>query len=159
MIDALDDYDEENIIEVDQDDWNLIESPEKISTRGIGPCAGVIIHNPELKRVAMGHFVSPDSRIFLDFLESTRKRLGDFLQREVYLSGISPMGNSKEELKEFQRVRNHLVNIFELEGYSKSQVEIDWNDNDNISCDLYADPQKGKITIFKKDFSSLMDLK
>lgn len=133
-----------NADEVSQGEWLTGESPDKLFTTGLGPCAGVLVHNPKERRAALGHFVEPRMKVegFADFVKKARQSLGEVVDQVVYMAGVAPEDQSKEAQEESAKVREHVVTAFLKSGYAESQLRQEWNQPDQYAI-LGVDTESG----------------
>lgn len=133
-----------NAEEVSQGEWLTGESPEKLFTTGLGPCAGVLVHNPKDRKAALGHFVEPRMKLegFADFVKKARHSLGAVVDQVVYLAGVAPDDQSKEAQEESAKVRDYILKAFLKNGYEESQLRQEWNQLDQYAI-LGVDTESG----------------
>src|SRR5580692_10970382 len=82
---------EAGIIAVDQWEHKVAYAPAIIETTGLGPCTGLIIYDPEKKKVFVGHFI--DMGVDTNFEEVEKDIIREFPDRsntKVWLGGITP---------------------------------------------------------------------
>ena len=154
---TLDRWIDEGAIDIPQGGWESAEAPEKLLTTGLGPCAGVLVHNPKARKAALGHFVEPRMKLegFAELVRHARDEMGRILDQIVVLAGVSPEDRSKEAQEESREIRRHIVRAFVRAGYSEAQIRQAWNGLDELS-NLAVDTESGKVICVKKDYSGLV---
>lgn len=156
-LDILEEWRSGKAVEVEQGEWDAAEAPEKLVTTGLGPCAGVLVHNPKERKAAMGHFVEPRMKLegFVDLVRHARSEMGDILDQVVYLAGTSPEDRSKEAQGDCEEIRRYVVKVFIENGYASSQLRKNWNGPDE-SASLAVDTESGKVLHIKNDYGALL---
>jgi hypothetical protein len=154
IMSELDKFDNEAVIEVAQEDWEMAVGSELIKTTGLGPCAGVLVYNHREKKALLGHFVNPDeSRLFAGFVEEMHSEMGEVIDQKAYLAGVAPVDQSKEAQKEALYIRHRLEDLIARLGLPEGAILVSWND-ENEMASIYVDVEVGNVIIRKK---SLID--
>jgi|GEM_PF-2015679 len=141
---------------VDQGEWADARKPQKLFTTGIGPCTGVLVHNPKERRAALGHFVDPrvDLEEFYSLVKFARREMGKVLDQVVYLSGVAPMDHGKKSRREAKEIRGFVTTAFLEMGYSRDQMHKLWNGLDEAAT-MAVDTESGKVAVNHYDYSHL----
>lgn len=142
--------------EVGQGEWVGAERPEKLFTTGLGPCVGILVHNPERSKAVLGHFVDPRMELedFYGLVKHARAKMGEVLDQIVYLSGVAPIDESRKGLREAREIRKFVVESFLEMGYSKGQLSKSWNGLGEAAT-MAVDTESGEVAVNHFDYSHL----
>ena len=159
QIDILEIMDHPDAEEVGQGSWVDVERPEKAYTAGLGPCAGVLVHNPKEASAVLGHFVDPRMKVedFYGLVKHARGRMGKVVDQVVYLSGVAPEDSRQRSLHEARGVRKFVKEAFLQSGYQEEQIRASWNKVDHAAT-MAVDTESGKVVVSHSDYSHLSDL-
>ena len=82
-------------IKVGMADLNVCESPNSITTLGLGSCVGVVLYDPAVKKCGMVHVMLPDSKAI-----TNNQNIAKFADTgiEECLRRVLAMGAKKERL-------------------------------------------------------------
>lgn len=153
----LDKFEEEDVIDVQQGHWEVAQTPELIKTTGIGPCAGILVHNPILKKVALSHFVDPIEGPKVPSLIFYLKRgMGEIEDLKVHLAGMGPDDLPPEELKALESTREKLTDFFQSLGIAEEKIATHWNEEGKYT-NMYADTETGDVQVVTKAIDTFED--
>lgn len=101
-LETLEQWIDNGVLDVPQGEWDMIRAPEKLLTTGLGPCTGILVHNPRIKKAILAHLVDPrfEKENFAELLNYVRDDMGEALELGVYLGGIGPENIGKRHIRE-----------------------------------------------------------
>lgn len=134
---------EPETIEVNQFEWKLATPPHSIETTGMGPCVGVIVYDPALKKAMCGHYPSPE-RYLDNMLDETVKNFPDKSRLKVYVGGGSPSGDD-QPYTATKKTREYVKKALASYGFQNSQISIKWTDSSWESTIMRIDPAIGEV--------------
>jgi hypothetical protein len=156
-LDTLEQWIDNGALEVPQGEWDMVRAPEKILTTGLGPCTGILVHNPRIQKAVLAHLVDPrfEGEGFVELLNYLREGMGEILELGVYLGGAGPESIRKGQLRECRRIRKFVEGALLDLGVRQRQIRKIWN-GPNESATMAVDTGGGKVIHIKKDFSDLL---
>jgi len=156
-LELLEQWIDDGVLDVPQGEWDMARAPEKLLTTGLGPCTGILVHNPVLKKAALAHMVDPqfEKRNFAELLDYIRGGMGEVLDLGVYLGGAASESIGKKEIRECKRIRKYVEDALLGLGIRERQIHKVWN-GPNESATMAVDTASGKVIHIKRDFSALL---
>ena len=136
-------YNEPEIVTVGQFEWKIVEGNVIAETTGMGPCFGVVIYDPEIKKAIIGHFPEPDmTSDFEQMIEEAKKLFNDIKRIDVYLGGGGPLSNSRRDIKHCKKNRKFVEYTLKSNGFKN--LKINYNDSTDNTV-LRVNTESGKI--------------
>ncbi len=123
---------ERQVIKVNQNECKFAEYPNIIETMGLGPCIGIIIHDPEKKAAFVGHY--PEPRLhFNEIFDKSKEFFKDKKRLKVYIGGGAPDIYDAPNFTTDKEIRKFVKNKLEEEGFHKSQITTKYQDSTEIT--------------------------
>ncbi len=136
-------------IEVDQGEWKIATPPNSIETTGLGPCVGIIVYDPELKKAMCGHFTWPEHGLN-EMLNEAAKIFPDKNRLKIYVGGRNPSDDDPPYT--FTKAkREYVKNSLASHGFQNSQITIKWSDSSSEITVMRIDPSVGEIEYDQED--------
>ena len=135
--------------EVGENEWKIVTPPNTIETTGLGPCVGIIVYDPELKKAMCGHYVWPE--IGLDeMLDEAIKIFPDKSRLKIYVGGRNPRDDDPPYT--FTKAkREYVKQSLASHGFQNSQISIKWSDSSRESTVMRIDPGMGDVEYDQKE--------
>lgn len=130
-------------IQVDQNEWKIVTPPNFIETTGLGPCVGIIVYDPELKKAMCGHFTWPEYGLD-EMLDEATKIFPDKSRLQIYGGGRNPSDDDPPYT--FTKAkREYVKKSLASHGFQNSQITIRWSDSSRESTVMRIDPAVGDV--------------
>ncbi|QFI38153.1 hypothetical protein FR932_10005 [Moritella marina ATCC 15381] len=133
------------MITIEQGEWQCIteyEYGDMINTGGLGPCTGIVMHDPVSKIVIAGHFTDPDTHEdykLSAMISCANSQFTNSSQVNVTVTGRVGDTDSQSEFEE---------SLGTMLSPSKYNIIYEWPDASVDSIDLEIDPESGDTDTF-----------
>jgi hypothetical protein len=143
-------------VQLDQGEWAWRQGEGVIETAALGPCTGIIIHDPVRKIAVVGHFTDPlmERGEFGRMLDAAVTALGSLDGVDVWLGGGAPVimeFDPKGTIAHSKARRAFVVQAVLDRGFDPGRLHVDWNRDDLDSVVMRCDLATGEVVYDKME--------
>lgn len=121
--------DMEGLVTLEAGEWMVLERPMVAESGGLGPCLGLLVHDPVKAEAVMGHIAMPTTyhADIREMLDEAKKRFKQQERLRVYVRGIGPADKATavEDEEEIDPAEEQAFTLKLLEEYGFTEDQLD----------------------------------